>query len=160
MSMDFPALLGNLKEWMPGTEVRTFPPASTKELGDAEKLLKVKLPQELTEYLLYSNGLLRLIKHPQSNDLIPIENLIFSISKIIEVTYLHYDYVKSIKKQCLYTCIFFADNGCGESFCYKFKDDGEDTSIYIYYPAENEFIKVAASFDEWAAGWFSGKIST
>ena len=98
------------------------------------------------------------MKHPQNDELMPIDDLIYSVSQIVEKTIARYDYLKNIDAPCLYKCIIFAGSGIGESFCYRLSDYTNDTSIYIYYPIDNEFVKVASSFKEWAVGWFSGKI--
>ncbi len=158
--MEWPFLVEKIKNWLSENEIRTFPPATINEISAAEHKLCVKFPSELSEYLHYSNGLGEFMKHPNCNEFMPIGDIIWPVSRIVAETLAYYAYVKEIDGLCLHQCIFFADNGCGERFGYKFEAEIKDTSIFIYYPTENKFIKVASNLKEWAVGWFSGKIST
>jgi len=100
------------------------------------------------------------MKHPHNNKFLPIDDILWTVEQIVTNTIAHYDYLKNIDVQCTDKCIFFADNGCGEHFGYKLTEGTIDMSIYVYYPIDNRFRKIASNIKEWAEGWFSGKIST
>ena len=158
--MDWNLLIKNIGEWLSDTNIRTFSPTTSEEICDAESKLSVKFPKELIDYLKYSNGIEQFMKHPQSNEIMPIDDVIWSVQRIVKETLALYTYMNKINAKFTYKCIFIVDNGCGESFCYKFNEDIGNTSIYVYYLIENEFVKIASSFEEWVTGWFSGNIST
>lgn len=139
---------------------QTSLPAPDAVIFEVEKQLKIKFPDELIEYLKFSNGITEYMEYPETHDMILNDYLIWPIEKILSETLAHYNYLEKSKILESKKYAFFADNGCGEPFGYVIDDPIMDNSVFVYYPIENRYKKVASNFQDWIIRWCSGKIKT
>ena len=139
-----------------------FQPSVTySQIERAELTLQAHLPKPLYDLLSQSNGVKLLMQNPTTNEQMVYDSVYWSIDEIVSYTLEHYKYLSIIESQHTDKVIFFADNGCGEHFGYKVMDgNNQDDSIWVYYPIDNEYRKVANNLQEWITQWLSGLLST
>lgn len=142
-------------------DIKLSSPANKEEITKAEQLLNTKIPQELFSLLLISNGANQVMKHPRTNEIIEIGSIYWTINDIIDKSLEQYEYLQTISSGDRTKYLFFSDNGCGEYFGYRIQDgECNDRTIYIYYPIDNEYVKVAENLEDWMTKWLSGDLST
>lgn len=159
--MDVNDLVKELEKILLPNKIKLFPGATSEEIEKAQSKLNIKFPQELVDVLMLSDGVNELMYIPNEDKTIVIDDVYWPVESIINGTFEHDKYLEMIESKHKIKYLCFADNGCGEHFGYKFIDGKcEDTTIYVYYPIEDKYNKVATNLAEWAIGWYLGKIIT
>lgn len=135
--------------------VNLQPPCPESELAEAEKIVGHPFPRELKELLREVNGdggwCLMSAKEIIAN---VVSNREFWVPFFKEN-----DYPGSTEK-----FIFFAQNGCGDYYCYQLGDDDmpDETAIYIWNHEEIGeeccWHKVASNMAEFITRYCKGKI--
>lgn len=151
-------LLEEIRKSLLPDGMKLNPPASEEEIDEAESKLNIKFPDELKKVLKFSNGAMELMIVAQVEEYIELD-IYWSVKTIVSASLDHIRYREGIESKHKFKYLCIADNGCGENFGYKIVD-GKciDTTIYIYYPIEDRYEEIAKNFEDWAIGWFSGKI--
>jgi len=127
-----------------------FEPAAHAELVGLEETLGVKLPADLSQLLLESNGVdgeygLGLVWPVQR---ICEDNLEFRNAPLFKDLYMPFD--------CL---LFFADAGNGDQFAYAILDaEIRRTDIYAWNHENDSRSWVASSLRQYLEWWLSGRI--
>ncbi len=159
--MDVNDFVKELEKILLPNRIKLFPGATSKEIEKAQSKLNIKFPKELVDVLMFSNGVDELMYIPNEDKTIVIDDVYWSVKSILNGTFEHDKYLEMIESKHKIKYLCFADNGCGEHFGYKIIDGKcDDTTIYVYYPIEDKYNKVATNFEEWAIGWYLGKIVT
>lgn len=141
--------------------IRLQPQVIIEDIQRAEQVLNVSFPEELVRLLIISNGAEQLMKNPRTDELMVIDYLYWPINELVTNTLLQYEYLEKIESKDKTKYLFFADNGCGESFGYRIENGKCNSSvIYIYYPIDNEYVAVASSLREWIERWLTQEIQT
>ncbi len=89
--------------------VKIQPPATEKDILDAESVVGYAFPDELKQLLYELNG---------------DSYLILSAEEIINNCLLNREYLKECYEDIDFH-IFFAGNGCGDYYCYRVLENGE-----------------------------------
>lgn len=119
-------------------------PATITEIQEAEKTVGYQFPNDLKQLLLELNG---------------DSYLLLSTNRIKEICQLNKEYLKEVYEDI--DChIFFAENGCGDYYCYNISENGEaDTSdIYIWEHETNKTTIVAKDIKELICKYYNSEI--
>ncbi len=119
-------------------------PATTAEIKEAENTVGYPFPDDLIQLLLEMNG---------------DSYLLLSTDRIKENCLLNREYLKEVYEDI--DChIFFAENGCGDYYCYNITENGEaDTSaIYIWEHETNETTMVAKDIKDLISKYYMSEI--
>lgn len=119
-------------------------PATIDEIQKAENIVGYKFPDSLKQLLLELNG---------------DSYFLLSTDRIIENCLLNRKYLKECYEDIDYH-IFFAENGCGDYYCFNIAENGEaDTSaIYIWEHETNETSVVAKDIKELICRYYNSEI--
>lgn len=133
------------------------PPCPEALLEKAEKVVGYPFPPELRALLRETNG--------DKWCLMSAEAIIRNVElnrenwlPLFEEDYSHEEYLDKVDR-----FIFFAENGCGDYYCYRVDKDGvaDETSIYIWeheYLGEKCWKKVAGSMSEFLTRYYHSEI--
>lgn len=130
--------------------IKFFNPISKEEAMHLQNEIGVTLSGDLLKVLQEANG----IRDEQ-------DVCVLSSNEMIKRYNEHIDYLKIIQEEEYTKILFFADDGCGNGFGYKFNNEGaiEAEEVGIYYQMENRFIVVAPDFKTWFKEWYSGRLA-
>ncbi len=103
-------------------DVKFGKPATLKNLKKIEKKFNFILDSKLTEIFLLCDGISELMKHPRTNELIEISQILYSVNDIIEQT----SFI--IKTYKISDLIAISDDDSGNFFLMK----NNDEKIYIF----------------------------
>lgn len=119
-------------------------PATITEIQEAENIVGYIFPIELKQMLSELNG---------------DSYLLLSTDRIKENCLLNREYLKECYED-IDRHIFFAENGCGDYYCYNIDDNGKpDTSaIYIWEHETNETYVVANDIKELIIRYYNSEI--
>lgn len=119
-------------------------PATITEIQEAQHTVGYQFPDDLKHLLLELNG---------------DSYFLLSTNRIKEIYQINREYLKEIYEDV--NChIFFAENGCGDYYCYNILEDGEiDTSaIYIWEHEINKTSVVAKDIKELIRKYYNSEI--
>lgn len=137
--------------------VKPQPPCSDKDIQKAEKVVGYPFPKELRELLKEING--------DKWCLLSVKEIIDDVERnrkiwlpLFEEDYSKEEYVDKVDR-----FIFFAENGCGDYYCYRVDENGvpDETAIYIWeheYLGEKCWKKVASNMTEFITLYYNDKI--
>ncbi len=119
-------------------------PATIAEIKEAEKTVGYPFPEELKQLFLEMNG---------------DSYLLLSTDRIIENCLFNREYLKEAYED-IDLHIFFAENGCGDYYCYNISVNGEidTTAIYIWEHETNETHAVAENIQELIRRYYLSEI--
>lgn len=119
-------------------------PATITEIQEAENTVGYRFPDDLKQLLLELNG---------------DSYLLLSTDRIKEICQLNRELLKEIYEDI--DChIFFAENGCGDYYCYNIAENGETdiSAIYIWEHETNETALVAKDIQELIRKYYNSEI--
>lgn len=124
--------------------VNVQPPATEKDILNAESVVGYAFPNELKQLLYELNG---------------DSYLILSTEEIINNCLLNREYLKECYEDIDFH-IFFAGNGCGDYYCYNISPDGKINTgaIYIWEHETNETHFVAKDIKELLSKYYNSEI--
>lgn len=138
--------------------VQVQPPCPEKDIENAQKAVGYSFPEELKALLRELNG--------DKWCLMSAEEIIKNVEinretflSLFEEDFSREEYLERVER-----CIFFAQNGCGDYYCYRVGPNGavDENVIYIW---EHENIEekccwkeVAKSLPEFITKYYSGEI--
>lgn len=119
-------------------------PATIAEIQAAESIVGYPFPAELTQLLLELNG---------------DSYLLLSTNRIIENCQLNRAYLKECYED-IDQHIFFAENGCGDYYCYNVTENGEanTSAIYVWEHETNETSVVAKDIADLIRRYYNSEI--
>jgi hypothetical protein len=130
-------------------------PASEEAILSVERHLGVKIPEDLKDLLMQTNGVgLMLDGEPVGDLLWPVERIIsqnieYRTDSTLRQIYSGFD-----------SLLFFADAGNGDSFAYSVSNGIiEKPDIFVWDHEDDSRSPVAASLQGFIEGWIEGKIT-
>ena len=119
-------------------------PATTAEIKEAENTVGYPFPDELKQLLLELNG---------------DSYFLLSTDRIKENCLLNRKYLKEVYED-IDLHIFFAENGCGDYYCYNISENGKvnTSAIYIWEHETNEIHAVAKDIRELIYKYYNSEI--
>lgn len=129
--------------------VEIQPPCPEKEIEKAEKAVGYPFPKELKVLLRELDGDKYLLL--SAKEIIKQAKL----NREIQEEYSDEEFAKDLDK-----FIFFAENGCGDYYCYHADFDGmiDETAIYIWEHEEFCYKQVAVNMEELITRYYNDEI--
>lgn len=123
---------------------RVQKPATITEIQETEKTVGYQFPDDLKQLLLELNG---------------DSYLLLSTDRIKENCQLNRKYLKEFYEDVDYH-IFFAENGCGDYYCYNIAENGkvDSSAIYLWEHETNETSIVAKDIKELIHKYYNSEI--
>lgn len=126
-------------------------PATKSEIGQLQKELSIKFPDELLELLSETNGVFDKWECPMIWPISQImkDNLFYRNFEGYNDIYMPFDHL-----------FFFSDAGNGDLFFYSIVKNGtvEKRDIYVWNHEDDSRTWVASSLKDFIEGWITGRI--